>query len=255
MAIPQSVPPYDATIAHRDEFDGDWLGARQTGELVLVTEPVGRARYTSGERLAKRTIDVVGSLALLILLAPVLAVIAALIRLDSKGSPLFRQERVGYLENPFTIWKFRTMAVDNDDSEHRQFVTAMLRDSGPQEAGTGQTVFKLTNDPRVTRIGAFLRRTSLDELPQLINVLTGSMTFVGPRPSLFYELEEYTPRHRLRAQSVPGITGLWQVQGRNQLHMREALDLDATYVESCNLAGDLKILARTVGAVARGSGY
>lgn len=254
MATLQHSSPDFEHIPYQD-LDRGHVAVR-TADLVLVSEPVGRARYSMAGRLAKRAIDVVGSLILLVVLAPVLALIAALIRLDSKGSPLFRQQRVGYLEEPFTIWKFRTMAVDNDDSEHRKFVTAMLRDRDPESSGgTGQTVFKLAEDPRITRIGAFLRRTSLDELPQLVNVLTGSMTFVGPRPSLFYELEEYGARHRLRAQSVPGITGLWQVQGRNQLHMQEALDLDATYVETCGLLGDLQILVRTVGVVARGSGY
>ena len=221
--------------------------------LILIKDEgrlaVGQSRYSAAESFGKRALDVTVSSLLLLLLAPVLAAIAIAIRLDSKGPALFRQSRVGLNERPFTILKFRTMTTGNDNSAHREFVVSMLRNDLTNEDETGDQTFKLVDDPRITRLGGLLRRTSLDELPQLINVFKGEMTLVGPRPSLFYELEEYESRHRLRALSQPGMTGLWQVEGRSLLHMRDALELDAKYVESCSLKGDLKILARTPSAL------
>ncbi len=228
--------------------------------------PLGWYRYGVVAERLKRLIDVVVSAMLLVVLAPVLITIGVAVRRTSPGPALFRQTRVGFGEQPFTIYKFRTMAADNDASIHREFVTAMLNGSIAVDGGVeghgddepvgedadsgGSMQFKL-DDPRVTPFGAWLRRTSLDELPQLYNVLRGEMSLVGPRPSLFYEVEEYEPRHRLRALSMPGMTGLWQVEGRSQLHMKEALDLDATYIETCSLGEDLKILARTVTVFSR----
>lgn len=217
--------------------------------LSLVDEPteLGWYRYGFGAERAKRTLDVTVSIVLLIVLSPVFLAIALAVRLTSPGPALFRQTRVGFAEQPFTILKFRTMAADNDPAIHRELVTSMLNGSiGPSEEGIdGTGKYKLADDPRITGVGRFLRRTSMDELPQLINVLRGEMSLVGPRPSLHYEVGEYTPRQRLRAMSVPGMTGLWQVEGRSDLHMHEALELDLTYVETCSLGEDLKLLART----------
>lgn len=209
--------------------------------------PIGWNRYGPLAGRLKRAIDVIVSLGLLLALSPILLAIAATIRLTSPGPALFRQTRAGFAEEPFTIWKFRTMRTDNDETEHREYVKAMLRgeigvDSGGVD-GTG--TFKLVDDPRVTSIGAWLRRTSLDELPQLVNVLRGDMSLVGPRPSLYYEVEEYQPHHRLRAASIPGMTGLWQIEGRSDLHISEALDLDIEYVTTCSVGRDLAILAKT----------
>ncbi len=201
--------------------------------------------------------DVVLSAALLVVLSPVLAVIALAVRRTSAGPALFRQTRIGYREKPFTILKFRTMAVDNDSDRHREYVQAMLRGDIPTDsrvAGDQQTVFKLVDDPRVTPLGEWLRAKSLDELPQLVNVLRGEMSLVGPRPTLDYEVSEYQPHHRCRASSMPGMTGLWQVGGRSDIHMTEALDLDVVYVQTCSLRGDLGILARTFRVVVRGTG-
>lgn len=225
----------------------------------LVTEdtsPLGAARYGRSGRMAKRAIDVVLSAALLVALSPVLALIALAVRKTSSGPALFRQTRIGYREQPFTILKFRTMEVDNDTAEHREYVQAMLRGDIPAESGDEDqgTVFKLVNDPRVTPLGEWLRNKSLDELPQLVNVLKGEMSLVGPRPTLDYEVSEYKPHHRCRALSMPGMTGLWQVGGRSDLHMTKALDLDVVYVQSCSLRGDLGILARTFRVVFRGTG-
>lgn len=226
------------------------------GPLAVVPN-VGHLRYgVSGARF-KRVIDVVVSATMLVLLAPLLAAIALAVRLTSPGPALFRQTRVGFAERPFTMWKFRTMRADCDDRIHREFMRSMLRDpdtspdtSPDTGAGSasddGSEVFKLVDDPRITRIGAFLRRTSLDELPQLINVLRGEMSLVGPRPCLYYELEEYQPHHRMRATSMPGMTGLWQVDGRSAVHPHQALDMDLTYIKTCSLWSDLVLLVRTI---------
>lgn len=222
-------------------------------------EPLGAARYGRSGRVIKRLIDVVLSAVLLVLLSPIMAAIALAVRRTSPGPALFRQTRVGYREQPFTILKFRTMSADNDYTEHREYVQAMLRGDIPTEpkSDTGSesgTVFKLVNDPRVTPLGEWLRAKSLDELPQLINVLKGEMSLVGPRPTLEYEVSEYQPRHRCRALSMPGMTGLWQVGGRSDLHMTEALDLDVVYVQTCSLWGDLAILGRTSRVLVHGTG-
>ncbi|MGI9599137.1 MAG: sugar transferase [Acidimicrobiales bacterium] len=236
--------------------------ARAPMSLVREPAPLGSDRYGPFGRVAKRGIDLVLSALLLVALLPVLVVIGLVVRSTSPGPALFRQTRIGYKEQPFTIYKFRTMATDNDPDEHRQFVQAMLRGQIPTVADDGrelpegrrETVFKLVDDPRVTPLGEWLRANSLDELPQLLNVLRGEMSLVGPRPTLDYEVSEYQPHHRRRASSMPGMTGLWQVGGRSDLHMTEALDLDVVYVETCSLRGDLGILARTLKVVVRGTG-
>lgn len=199
---------------------------------------------------AKRLIDVLGAGILLLVLTPVLLVIAALVRLTSRGPALFRQERVGLGERPFVFWKFRTMRIDSDDSLHRAYVTRLLLDDRPPDGGEAG-VYKLTDDPRVTPLGSILRRTSLDELPQLVNVLRGDMSLVGPRPCLRWEADLYRPVHRRRFEVKPGMTGLWQVCGRSRHGMLEQLDLDVQYVRRRSLALDLTILARTLPAMLR----
>jgi lipopolysaccharide/colanic/teichoic acid biosynthesis glycosyltransferase len=173
-----------------------------------------------------------------------------LVRWTSSGPALFRQVRVGRDMQPFTMLKFRSMYTGNDDAKHRAYVTSML--SGEDTPAANGALFKLIGDPRITPLGAWLRRTSLDELPQLINVLRGDMSLVGPRPMLPWEaelLEEpYLPRFTVK----PGITGLWQVSGRSRLSMRAALQLDVEYVRRHNVAVDLSLLARTLPALFRG---
>jgi lipopolysaccharide/colanic/teichoic acid biosynthesis glycosyltransferase len=204
-------------------------------------------------RLVIYVLDVVLAGLLLIVTAPVLVAIALLVWIGSPGPILFRQLRIGHLEQPFTMLKFRTMHVDCDDRLHREFVTRMLS-SGTAGQAAPDGVFKLAHDPRVTRIGRFLRRTSLDELPQLLNVLRGEMSLVGPRPALRWEVDLYAPTHRLRFQVRPGMTGLWQVRGRNRLDLARALDLDVEYVTRQSVHMYLLILVMTVPAVLRGDG-
>ena len=215
--------------------------------------PAVRRAVPAVSRLVTRALDVVLAASLLIVTAPALTVIALLVRVSSPGPVLFRQIRIGHLERPFTMLKFRTMHMDCDDRLHREFVTSMLS-GGTASQAAPDGVFKLADDPRVTRIGCFLRRTSLDELPQLFNVLRGEMSLVGPRPALPWEVGLYGPTHRLRFEVRPGMTGLWQVRGRNRVDFARALDLDVEYVTRQSMRLYLLILVLTVPAVLRGDG-
>jgi lipopolysaccharide/colanic/teichoic acid biosynthesis glycosyltransferase len=197
---------------------------------------------------AKRGIDALGSAAILLVLSPLLALIAVAVVLDSGRPVLFRQVRLGRRLEEFAVLKFRTMRTDATSDAHRAYI-ARLAAGGAEEEG----LKKLTKDPRVTRVGRVLRRLSLDELPQLFNVLRGEMSLVGPRPALDYELEHYKDRHFERFAVRPGMTGLWQVSGRNRLGFNEMLDLDVEYARTTGLALDLKILAKTPMAAISGA--
>jgi lipopolysaccharide/colanic/teichoic acid biosynthesis glycosyltransferase len=203
--------------------------------------------------LAKRVLDCCLAAALLVVLSPLLAIAAVTVRATSPGPVLFRQERVGRHREPFTMLKFRTMRTDADDRVHREYVVRLMTEDRPPTGGL-DGVYKLVGDPRVTGVGAVLRRTSLDELPQLLNVLQGHMALVGPRPVLAWETELYQPRHMTRFEVPPGMTGLWQVSGRNKLKRAEALDLDVVYVHRRSMRLDLSILARTLPATVTGGG-
>jgi exopolysaccharide biosynthesis polyprenyl glycosylphosphotransferase len=203
--------------------------------------------------IGKRALDVAGSVSLLFLLSPVFLLVSSLIKLTSNGPVLFRQERVGQDGRPFTMLKFRTMHVDADHAIHKQYVTEFIQSGAG--AGSADTVFKIVDDPRVTSLGHFLRRSSLDELPQFLNVLKGDMSLVGPRPPLPYEVERYKAWHRRRLhEAKPGITGLWQVTGRSRTTFDEMVRLDLRYARSCSLWGDIKILLATPRAVVSGKG-
>ncbi len=205
----------------------------------------------------KRAIDLLGSGALTLLCLPLFVIIALAVRISSKGPILFRQERIGQFGQSFTFLKFRSMYVNNDHSVHQEFVTKLIaQNDDAQVEGAGKPrVYKIKNDNRVTPIGRFLRRTSLDELPQLINVLLGDMSLVGPRPPIPYELAAYQIWHRRRVLEVkPGITGLWQVTGRSRVKFDEMVRLDLRYATTWTPWLDLKILLWTPLAVIKGSG-
>jgi len=205
----------------------------------------------------KRTMDIVGSLFLLVLLSPVFLVIAAAIKLTSRGPVLFRQQRIGEHGRPFTFLKFRSMYVNNDASRHKEYVRQLIAGQAAKHPtnGNGEGVFKLTNDPRITPVGNFLRRTSLDELPQFVNVLRGEMSLVGPRPPVPYEVEAYATWHRRRLlEAKPGITGLWQVHGRSRVGFDDMVRLDLRYARHSSPWLDLKILWQTPRAVIAGDG-
>ncbi len=206
--------------------------------------------------IVKRAMDIAGSVLMLVFCAPLLLLIAAMVKATSKGPVLFRQHRVGQYGRRFTFLKFRSMRVDNDPSVHREYVTKLIAGEADRiRAGApGTGVYKLANDSRITRIGMFLRKTSLDELPQFINVLKGDMSLVGPRPPIPYELAAYQTWHRRRVLEVkPGITGLWQVTGRSQVKFDDMVRLDLRYATSWSPWLDLKILLRTPGAVIKGA--
>ena len=218
--------------------------------LTLVESPVDSRVFEGFGRAFKRTLDVAGALALLIVTLPLFLVLMVAVRLDSSGGAIFSQERCGKDGRRFRIHKFRTMVADNDDSAHRAYTAALIR--GAATANDG--VFKLVDDPRITRVGRFLRKTSLDELPQLWNVLKGDMSLVGPRPALPHEVDLYDDRARLRMKVKPGVTGLWQVSGRCETSFGEMIDLDVEYWMNWRPTLDLKILLRTPVAVLSGRG-
>ncbi|MFE7168682.1 sugar transferase [Streptomyces sp. NPDC057616] len=219
------------------------LAVRPTNGVPLVRiKAPDMSRFS---RLPKSLLDRSLAAGLLLLLALPMLLIALIVRLDSSGPALFRQERVGRFGDHFTMLKFRTMRVDSEA------LRAELQHLNENSDGL---LFKVKKDPRVTRVGSFLRRSSLDELPQLINVVKGHMSLVGPRPSLPEEVEEYTPDVKRRLLVKPGLTGLWQVSGRSDLPWDEAVRLDLGYVDNWSMGLDLSILARTGSAVVRGTG-
>jgi exopolysaccharide biosynthesis polyprenyl glycosylphosphotransferase len=203
----------------------------------------------------KRLLDIIASALLLLLTSPVFVLVAALMKLKSPGPVFFRQSRVGEQGRAFMMLKFRTMHVNNDASMHKQFVSQMIKGVAPTGGGSKDTAFKILNDPRVTPIGRVLRQTSLDELPQLWNVLRGDMSLVGPRPPLQYEVEQYKPWHYRRVlEAKPGITGLWQVSGRSRTTFDDMVRLDLRYAKNPSAWADIKILLATPRAVISGKG-
>jgi lipopolysaccharide/colanic/teichoic acid biosynthesis glycosyltransferase len=196
----------------------------------------------TNRRRGKRVLDLAVACPLLLLCAPLMIGLTILIRLSSRGPAIIRQIRIGQNERPFTMFKFRTMYLDADDAPLRQM---NIRELSGGQPGTSDGVFKLEADPRITNVGRLLRRFSLDELPQLFNVLRGDMSVVGPRPSLPWEVELFTAEQRRRHDCLPGITGLWQVNGRNRLAMPEMLALDLVYARSQSLRFYLWIVCGT----------
>lgn len=239
-------------------FPEEWqqIGARRPNIPGLYPDLAKREESRKLSRALKRGMDICGSIAALIIASPIFALIALAIKLTSKGPVFFRQQRVGQFGVPFRLLKFRSMYSGNNDTIHKEYVSQLISGVAEQKAGSrdGQPVYKLTCDPRITTVGAFLRRSSLDELPQLINVLKGEMSLVGPRPPIGYELEKYDLWHRRRVmEAKPGITGLWQVNGRNRIAFDDMVRLDLMYARSWSPWLDLKILLRTPKAVLAGA--
>jgi lipopolysaccharide/colanic/teichoic acid biosynthesis glycosyltransferase len=204
--------------------------------------------------IACRVLDLVLAIALLVLLLPLLALIALAVRLDSPGPALFRQRRSGLGMTDFKINKFRTMYRGTSAAPHREYVISLIRDRGASLPPASETLFKLQTDERITRVGRILRRFSLDELPQLWNVVTGEMSLVGPRPAIPYEVEHYPSEWCRRFSVKPGLTGLWQVSGRNQLGFAQMVELDLEYAQRPSFWLNLRIIAKTLWVVAHGRG-
>jgi lipopolysaccharide/colanic/teichoic acid biosynthesis glycosyltransferase len=235
-------------------FPEDWSKKRPDGSIDAQLYPDLRPRQRSSwlQSTGKRAIDLVLSVLALFALSPVFLLIAIAVKFSSKGPILFRQKRVGQLGKQFTFLKFRSMQVSNESTIHEQYVKRLITGRmGVPKSG----VFKIQNDPRITPVGRFLRKTSLDELPQFWNVVTGEMSLVGPRPPLPYEVAVYDIWHRRRLlEAKPGITGLWQVTGRSRTCFDEMVRLDLHYMQSSCLWLDLKILLQTPRAVVAGTG-
>jgi exopolysaccharide biosynthesis polyprenyl glycosylphosphotransferase len=226
----------------------------QIGALPMIR--LFREPLSDFARGTKRISDIVIASFTLALLSPFWLLLALLIKFDSKGPIFYTQERVGMDGRIFVVYKFRTMRMDADSEVHREYQRKFI--AGHAEANVGDAnkpAYKLRDDPRITRVGRGLRRLSLDEVPQLLNVLRGDMSIVGPRPPIPYEVEAYELRHRKRLDMKPGLTGLWQVSGRNRLPFEEMVKLDLFYIENWSLLFDLKIILRTVMVMLRGDGY
>jgi lipopolysaccharide/colanic/teichoic acid biosynthesis glycosyltransferase len=236
-----------------------WIWAAVSSEEQATSQATS---HVSKKRTLKRCSDFVIAVALLVVLSPLLLVIGLLIRATSPGPAIFRQTRVGRDDRPFVMFKFRTLRHGSDDSLHRQFVTSLLTDraeasgelgaAGNKTGATSTGLYKLDADPRVTWLGRWLRNTSLDELPQLLNVVRGDMALVGPRPVLPFEAALFTSDERVRFAVRPGMTGLWQVSGRSRIGFREQLVLDARYVNEQSLWLDMRILLLTIPSVLSG---
>ena len=226
----------------------------QIGVLPMVR--LFREPLSDVQRFIKRTSDLVIAAIAVIITSPILLILSVLVKTGSQGSILFRQERVGMDGRIFLCYKFRTMYADSDESVHRESYRKNIAGHDDANAGddTSPVFGKVKDDPRITKIGHWLRRSSLDELPQLFNVLAGDMSIVGPRPPIPYEVESYERWHRKRLDMKPGITGLWQVSGRNRLTFEEMVRIDIYYIENWSLWLDLKIILLTLPAVFRGDG-
>lgn len=230
---------------------------KQALDLDLYPDVIAMEGRRKVSRVMKRAIDIVGSVIAFLVFLPFLVLIAAFIRLTSRGPILFRQFRTGQNGRQFTLLKFRTMSCDANDSVHKAYVQQFIANNGDwSRRSDGKcAIYKIQDDSRITPIGRLLRKTSLDELPQLWNVLKGEMSLIGPRPPIPYEVECYETWHRRRLFEVkPGITGLWQVCGRSRTKFNEMVRLDLQYAKSWSFWLDLKILLRTPRAVISGDG-
>jgi len=202
----------------------------------------------------KRILDIVFTLLILIPLFIVIAICAALIRIDSKGSILFRQRRIGMNGIEFDIFKLRSMYVDSDETVHRESIKQYINGARLNGKVNSDNLYKLVDDPRVTRVGRFIRKYSIDELPQFINVLRGEMTLVGPRPPLPYEVKEYSSRDMIRLSGKPGLTGTWQVYGRSRVPFKKMVEMDVEYLREQSTLQDLKLIALTLPVMLKGHG-
>jgi lipopolysaccharide/colanic/teichoic acid biosynthesis glycosyltransferase len=240
-------------------FPEDWDNEGPDGPITSTLQTalaggINRKKISLG---LKRLMDIVGSVVALILCLPVLVMVALAVKLTSKGPILFRQVRLGRYGKKFTFLKFRSMHVNNDHKIHEDYVARFILGvpGAGQTAGTHAKLYKLTADPRITPVGRFLRNTSLDEIPQFLNVLLGDMSLVGPRPPVIYEFQRYDLWHKQRLLAAkPGITGLWQVDGRSRVKFDEMVRLDIRYARSWSIWLDIKILVQTPRAVISGAG-
>ena len=222
--------------------------------MAIHTAPMQVISSSPGYLRAKRLLDIVFTLMILLPLLVIIAIVAILIRLDSEGPIFFRQKRMGLNGEEFTLFKFRSMYVNNDDSIHRRAVERYMNGGKLNDRKGDGLPFKLRDDPRVTRVGRFIRKTSIDELPQFFNVLLGEMSLVGPRPPLPYEVACYSSHDWLRLSGKPGLTGTWQVYGRSTVGFQEMIEMDIKYLQQQSIWQDLKLVALTPSIMFSGRG-
>ena len=221
---------------------------------VLSPPTQNTLRVDKGYLIVKRIVDLLFSILILIPLFIVIAIIAVLIRIDSKGPIFFRQKRIGIDGVEFDLFKLRSMYVDSDDSVHRESIKQYMNGAALNGKENSDNLYKLVDDLRVTRVGQFIRKYSIDELPQFINVLRGEMTLVGPRPPLPYEVEAYGPHEWIRLFGKPGLTGTWQVYGRSRVPFQEMVEMDIEYLDHQSILLDLKLIALTLPVMLQGRG-
>ena len=251
-----SLPVAVVTATYPERlFDNLSRGASAGAEFHSFVVPSGSTKNV-GTYPLKGALDVIAALIALIVLGPLMLLVALIVKATSEGPVIFKQQRIGKGGMPFTFYKFRSMVVNTDDRIHREYTANLIRAGragAAAEPATGS--FKMKADPRVTKIGRIIRKTSLDELPQLFNVLKGDMSMVGPRPCIPYEAANYEPWHLRRILSAkPGITGVWQVEGRSKVNFSEMVRMDLRYIRDCTLMLDLKIMMKTFGVVIRCDG-
>jgi lipopolysaccharide/colanic/teichoic acid biosynthesis glycosyltransferase len=222
----------------------------RTGRASSLVVPI--APTSGGYRVAKRSLDLAASVIGLILVSPILAAVAVAVTIESGGPIFFRQERLGLGGRPFTLYKFRSMFTSAEQDRHRDHVRDLIRGDAPEDPEAEGVWLPIPADPRVTRLGAFLRRSHLDELPQLINIVRGEMSLVGPRPPIPYEVEVYEPWHLRRLSVIPGLTGLWQATAWGRISFDEGVALDLAYVERRSFWFDLRLIGRTLWQIVTG---
>jgi len=223
--------------------------------MAVLSPPIEAViSFNPGFLKVKRILDILFTLLILLPFCIVLIIVALLIRLDSEGPIFFRQKRAGLNGKEFYMIKFRSMYVNSDDSVHREAIMQYMNGASLNGHARTDAPYKLVNDPRVTRIGRFIRKTSIDELPQFLNVLRGEMSLVGPRPPLPYEVEAYGPRDQLRLGGKPGLTGMWQVYGRSRVSFNSMVEMDIAYLQQQSIWQDLKLIALTLPVMLQGRG-
>lgn len=222
---------------------------------LLMGMKIDRHYYRMLDQILKRIFDIIFSTLSLLILSPLFLMLSVLIKIDSKGPVLFIQERLGKDAKPFLLYKFRSMKINNDNTIHKNYLNNLIRKGKHYKDDKNKLIYKISNDPRVTKFGLFLRKTSLDELPQLINVIKNDMSLVGPRPCLDYEYKIYDEWHKRRLNVLPGLTGIWQVKGRSAVNFDDMVAMDLYYVENWSFWMDLKIIFQTIPKVlfARGA--
>jgi len=243
-------------MKYKSTFDVTDSGETKSAEIKVSATESSEVLTRAKAFLLKRVLDLILTSLILIVFSPLLLLIMLAIKIGSPGPVFYKQMRLGERGQPFRFYKFRSMYVNTDDAQHRSYVKNLIKAGNPYEVDeNGKPLFKISDDGRVTRVGRLLRKYSVDEFPQLFNVLRGEISLVGPRPPLPSEYEDYSNWHRKRLDGIPGITGLWQVNGKNKISFEEMVKLDIHYLENWSLWLDIKIILRTIPVMLKGEGH